>query len=73
MQDLNFTLNHPMAQSPNVVRTVHHKALTMITEETDKIQEVKHINTVFKNCGYLNWVLTEGNDLPLPPPPRRKI
>ncbi len=39
-----------------VIRTLAHRANTIITEDNDKEEEVQHIKKVFSIAGYSKWV-----------------
>ena len=56
-QYLNFASNHPLDHKLGVVRTLYHRADTVVTEEADAVAEKKHIDNALSNCGYPNWVL----------------
>ena len=40
-----------------MVRTLYHRADTVVTEEADAVAEKQHIDNALGNCGYPNWVL----------------
>ena len=55
-QYLDFQSHHPLQHKLSVVRTLHHRADTCVTEETDKIEEKLNIRHSLKICGYKDWV-----------------
>ena len=56
-QYLSFESNHPLDHKLSVVRTLMHRAHTVITEEQDRKQEVDHVTKALKNCGYPDWAI----------------
>ena len=40
-----------------MVRTLHHRARNVITEEEDRVLEVVHVTCAFRQCGYSNWAV----------------
>ena len=56
-QYLNFASNHPLQHKLGVVRTLYHRADSVITDEADIISEKKHIDSALSNCGYPDWAL----------------
>jgi len=59
-QYLQFDSNHPLEHKLSVVRTLHHRASTVITEDADKEKERKHVNEALKKCGYPEWAIKRG-------------
>ncbi|XP_072017304.1 uncharacterized protein [Amphiura filiformis] len=55
-QYLNFRSHHPLQHKLGVVRTLTHRANTIITQDEDKQQELIHIQESFQKCGYEPWV-----------------
>lgn len=54
-QYLNFESNHPLEHKLGVVKTLHHRADCVVTDQCDLISEREHINTALKACGYPDW------------------
>ena len=64
-QYLAFSSNHPLEHKVSVIRTLYHRAQTVVTEENDKESEFQHVKSALKKCGYPDWtlkqVLNKGN------------
>ena len=56
-QYLSWSSNHPVQHKMSVVRTLHHRADTVISDEADKAGERDHVNKALANCGYPKWAL----------------
>ena len=56
-QYLSFQSNHPLEHKLGVVRTLHHRADCVVTEEADLTSEREHIDNALKACGYPDWSL----------------
>ncbi len=54
-QYLDFNSHHPLQHKLGVIRTLVHRAETVITKDEDKKAEVDHIKKVLKVCGYNDW------------------
>jgi hypothetical protein len=54
---LNFRSENPLGHKRAVVKTLHHRAETLITNRTDRKREIKTINTALRNNGYPDWIL----------------
>ena len=46
-----------MGVGAGVVRTLYHRADTVVTEESDRIKEKDHIDNALNTCGYPQWAL----------------
>ncbi|CAH1239252.1 Hypp5766 [Branchiostoma lanceolatum] len=51
-QYLNFRSNHPLEHKLGVVKTLLHRADTIITDPHDRETEKKHIKQALKDYGY---------------------
>ena len=56
-QYLQFESNHPLIQKLGVVKTLFHRASSIITKEPDKAAEDQHLRQALNNCGYNNWAI----------------
>ncbi|XP_077986089.1 uncharacterized protein LOC144440576 [Glandiceps talaboti] len=56
-QYLNFYSNHPLQHKLGVIRTLHHRADTVITYNSDREEEKTHINQALYRCGYPKWAV----------------
>ena len=41
----------------SVVASLHHRAMSVITEERDQQEELAHVTSALKTCGYPDWAL----------------
>ena len=48
--------NHHLEHKRLVVRTLFHRAQTVITEDQDKETEMKHLSSVLQNNNYKPWI-----------------
>ncbi|XP_072037135.1 uncharacterized protein [Amphiura filiformis] len=55
-QYLNFGSHHPLQHKLGVVRTLTHRANTIITRDEDIQHELNHIKQCLHQCGYEPWV-----------------
>ena len=56
-QYLQFESNHPLVQKLGVVKTLFHRASSIITKESDQVAEDKHLRQALNQCGYNNWAI----------------
>ena len=56
-QYLLFDSNHPIEHKLGVVRTLHNRANTIVTDPRDKQEEVSHVNEALAACGYPSWAI----------------
>jgi hypothetical protein len=61
-QYLNFKSNHPLNQKLGVVRTLYHRANTVISDPEDQQKEVLHVNGALGRCGYPKWALSKAKE-----------
>ncbi|MCG8430526.1 MAG: hypothetical protein MJA29_05100 [Candidatus Omnitrophica bacterium] len=67
-QYLNFESNHPLDHKLGVVRTLHHRATTVVSDSEDVKEEIRHVNQALGRCGYPRWALAPKK--PKQPKPR---
>ena len=56
-QYLNFRSNHPTEHKRSVVRTLYHRAETIVSDEDQKKGEIQHIRQALSANGYSGWIL----------------
>jgi len=56
-QYLLFDSNHPLDHKLGVVKTLHKRAHTIVTDPEDEQQEIQHVNEALKNCSYPDWAI----------------
>ena len=56
-QFLNFNSNQPVDHNLGVIRTLYHRADTVITDDLDNQAEKSHVNSVHAKCRYPKWAL----------------
>ena len=69
-QYLQFQSHQPMEHKMGVIKTLTHRADTIISDTQDKEREIKHLKEVSKRCGILHVGLTgsvEKEDQTTPP------
>ncbi|XP_066279172.1 uncharacterized protein [Branchiostoma lanceolatum] len=67
-QYLNFQSDHPLDHKLGVIRTLFHRAETIITDPKDLEEEKVHITHALKKCGYPTWAVDKATR---PKPPRQ--
>ena len=58
-QYLNFTSNHPLEHKLGVIRTLFHRAETVITDPLTVKKEKEHITKALSKCGYPRWAFNK--------------
>ena len=56
-QHLDFNSNHPVEHKLVVIRTLYHRADTVVTDNLDRQEEKSHVNSALAKCGYPKWAL----------------
>ncbi|XP_035659430.1 uncharacterized protein LOC118404460 [Branchiostoma floridae] len=54
-QYLAFQSHHPLEQKLGVIKTLFHRADTIITSEEAKSNEHRHLKDALNKCGYRQW------------------
>ena len=54
-QYLAFDSHHPLEHKLSVIRTLFHRADTVVTNSADKDHEINHVKSALKRCGYTDW------------------
>ena len=54
-QYLQFESHHPLVHKLGVIRTLFHRADTIVTEYDDVKQEKAHLKSALRRCGYPRW------------------
>ena len=54
-QYLQFSSHHPLIHKLGVVRTLEHRANTLISDPDELQKEKEHIRKALNLCGYPNW------------------
>ncbi len=71
-QYLQYDSHQPMEHKMGVIRTLTHRARTIITEPEDKEEEMKHLKKVLRIAGYPKWAWQAPGKKKILPHPRRK-
>ena len=58
-QYLNFNSNHPLEHKRGVVRTLTHRARSIVSDLGERNDELKHVRTALGYNGYPDWILAE--------------
>lgn len=58
---LQWSSHHPVHQKLGVVRTLMHRADTLIADDTLRKEEKEKVKTALRACGYPEWALKEGD------------
>ena len=54
-QYLAFESHHPLEHKLSVIRTLFHRADTVVTDPEDQHSEKEHVKSALRRCGYENW------------------
>ncbi|KAI8486248.1 hypothetical protein Bbelb_359640 [Branchiostoma belcheri] len=68
-QYLNFDSNHPLDHKLGVIRTLFHRANTIVSDPQDLETEKSHLTQALKTCGFPQWAI---NKATCPKPPNTK-
>lgn len=71
-QYLQFSSHQPVEHKMGVIRTLRHRANTLVSEPEDKIQEMSHLRKVLSVSGYTRWAWQSPGNKKLHPHPKRK-
>ena len=58
---LQFGSHHPLIHKLGVIRTLHYRAETIVSENNQISKEKDHIKKSFKNCSYPDWAFFKAN------------
>ncbi|XP_068724037.1 uncharacterized protein [Montipora capricornis] len=58
-QYLNFESNHPLEHKRGVVRTLAHRAESIVSDPKDREGEIDHVRTALSYNGYPSWLLKD--------------
>ena len=58
-QYLNFESNHPLEHKRGVVKTLAHRAKTVVSKREDRRKELDHLRGALKCSGYPEWILRD--------------
>ena len=58
-QYLNFESNHPLEHKRGLVRTLTHRAETIVSDPEDRERELDHVLTALSHNGYPSWLLKD--------------
>ncbi|CAH1267006.1 Hypp3654 [Branchiostoma lanceolatum] len=61
-QYLQWSSNHPVHQKLGIVRTLMHRADTLIEDPTLRAVEKEKVREALRHCGYPEWALKEGDN-----------
>ncbi len=56
-QYLQFGSNHPLIQKLGVVKTLFHRADTIVTKDSDIVAEHDHLRQALHTCGFKDWAI----------------
>ena len=56
-QYLSFDSHHPLSHKQGVVRTLHHRADNIVSNEDDLRREKEHLDTALSHCKYPKWAI----------------
>ena len=54
-QYLAFESHHPLEHKLSVIRTLFHRAETVVTDPADQVSELDHVKSALRKCGYKDW------------------
>ncbi|XP_068704695.1 uncharacterized protein [Montipora foliosa] len=58
-QYLNFESNHPLEHKRGVVRTLAHRAESIVSDPKDREGKIDHVRTALSYNGYPSWLLKD--------------
>ena len=60
-QYLQFTSNHHLSHKRSVVRSLQHRAKTIVIDPDDQKKELEYVSNVLTDNGYAKWMFTHEN------------
>ena len=56
---LQFGSHHPLVHKLGVIRTLHYRAETVVSDQREVSSEKDHIRGALEHCGYPNWAFEQ--------------
>ena len=72
-QYLNFHSNHHLQHKRAVVNTLLLRGQTLVSEEIDRVTEIRHVKQALKANNYPDWMITLPNAAPVSRVPEESV
>ena len=59
---LQFGSHHPLVHKLGVIRTLHYRAETVVSDQREVSSEKDHIRGALEHCGYPNWAFEQAKN-----------